>query len=246
MRLRRASTACDIYLLPWHVPGLQLIEEGIDGASRGGTDFGDSENLETTLGPAVSDVLWAEATRVAAAEGWCITIDAYATESNARAARYWSRYGEPGAEAIDALSVGDWAQSFCPVCACWHREVLFAFPPLLMAQPTVTKAIEDRALCILLVPVSILLPFWHKLLTASVLPLLAFPEGFLRIHKPAPLLRHAGTYAPQELRVAVFACDFGRLSPLGGRCSLLAVRAPFSGALAPPAALPATSQTGCC
>jgi hypothetical protein len=148
---------------------------------------------------------------VAAAAGWRITVDAYATESNARVARYWSRYGEPGAESIDTLSVGDWAQSLCPVCACWHREVLFAFPPLHMAQATVTKAIEDRALCILLVPVTILSPFWHKLLSASVLPRLVFPEGFLRIRKPAPLLRHAGGYAPQEL--AVFACDFERISP---------------------------------
>jgi hypothetical protein len=59
------------------------------------------------------------------AAGWRI-IDAYATESNGRAARYWSRYGEPGAEAIDALSVGNWPQSLCPICAAWHQEVLFA------------------------------------------------------------------------------------------------------------------------
>jgi hypothetical protein len=214
LRLQRASAASDIDILPWHVPGLQLVAEGIDGASRGGTAFGVSDNLDSTLGPAISDTLWDEVRRVAAAACWSITVDAFATESNARAARYWSCYGEPGAEAIDALSVGDWAQSFCPVCACWHREVLFAFPPLVLVQAAITKAIEDRALCVLVVPVAILSPYWHKLLSASVLPRLSFPEGFRRIRKPSSLLLHAGTFAPQEL--AVFACDFSRLSPRDG------------------------------
>ena len=70
---------------------------------------------------------------------------------------------------------------------------------------------EDRALCVFVVAVAIIAPHWHKLLAASVLPRRDFPEGFLRVRQPLPLLDYAGTYHPTEL--AVFACDFGLLSP---------------------------------
>ena len=62
--------------------------------------------------------------------GWGITVDAFATESNARAPRYWSPHPEPGSEAVDALSILDWAVSSCPVCGADHRETIYAFPPL--------------------------------------------------------------------------------------------------------------------
>ncbi len=43
-----------------------------------------------------------------------VTVDAFASESNARAPRFWSRFHEPGAEAIDGLCAPDWARSMCP------------------------------------------------------------------------------------------------------------------------------------
>ena len=48
--------------------------------------------------------------------------DAFASASNARAARYWIefKFPEPGSDAIDALSVPDWASSPCPVCGLAH------------------------------------------------------------------------------------------------------------------------------
>ncbi len=42
-------------LLLCHVPGMQLVEEGVDGASRGGLHFGEDANLDSVVGPAVSD-----------------------------------------------------------------------------------------------------------------------------------------------------------------------------------------------
>ncbi len=132
--------------------------------------------------------------------------------SNARAPRFWSRFIEPGAELFDAVCAPDWAQSVCPVCGLAHREVLYAFPPAALVRATVEKACADRALCVLVVPVAILAPYWSKLLYASALPLGApFEEGFVRFRTPARHLRHPGDYAPSEL--AVFECDFGRLEP---------------------------------
>ena len=212
--LARCAAAANVDVLPWHVPGLQLVAEGIDGASRAGDDLGLGINVQSTLGPAVSDGLWAKVQEVSASVGWRITVDAFASASNTRAARFWSEFLEPGADAVDALSVSDWACSPCPVCGLAHREVVYAFPPPVMLRPALAKAIADRARCVLVVPVAIIAPHWHKLLAASVLSPLAYPDGFLRIRRPLPLLLHEGSYRPTEL--AIFACDFSRISPREG------------------------------
>jgi hypothetical protein len=111
------------------VPGLTLVAEGIDGASRSGSDLGEDVNLAAVLGPAVSDQLWAVIADVEAAAGWRVTVDAFASSNNARLDSFWARFPEPDAEAVDALSVLDWSQSRCPTCGCPHREVHYAFPP---------------------------------------------------------------------------------------------------------------------
>ena len=58
--------------------------------------------MDTILGPAVPDVLWAavsraiaDAGRGAVTAGWgavAVGFDAFATASNARAPRFWSRF----------------------------------------------------------------------------------------------------------------------------------------------------------
>lgn len=215
MLLARAAAAVDIVYLPWHVSGLQLVAEGIDDASRAGNALGENVNLAAVLGPAVGDDLWRQVCAVAGAAGWKVTVDAFASESNARADRFWSAFLEPGSESLDALSSLDWAQSSCPVCGRRHREVLYAFPPPLLLRPTVEKACADAARCVLVVPVSILAPHWNKLLAASVLSQSSgFPGGYARVRRPGPLLRHAAGYTPEEL--AIFACDFGRITPRAG------------------------------
>ena len=150
-------------VLPWHIPGLQLVAEGINGASRAGDDLGHGLNVQSALGPVVSDGLWSKVQEVSASVGWHITVDAFASASNARAARYWSEFPESGSDAVDALSVPDLASSTCQVCGQAHREVVYAFPSPVMLQPALAKAIADRARCILVVPVAIVAPHWHKL-----------------------------------------------------------------------------------
>jgi hypothetical protein len=216
LRLDRAAALVDVDCLPLHVPGLTLVAEGIDGASRCGSEFGQGVNVDSVLGPAVSDELWSIASRAAIDAGWGdVTVDAFASASNARAARFWSRFHEPGAEAIDALCVPDWSRSACPSCGLYHREVLYAYPPDALVRATVEKACADRALCVLVVPVAILAPYWGKLLSTSVLPRRKpYTDGFFRVRDPARQLLHAGGRTPVEL--AVFACDFGLLSPRAG------------------------------
>ena len=220
LRLSRAAASANVDCLPWHVPGLTLVAEGIDGASRGGSELGADANVEAILGPAVDDGLWLTVSRAVEAAGWQrVTVDAFASESNARVPRFWSRFHEPGSETIDALCVLDWAQSACPVCGVAHREVVYAFPPASMVRAAVEKACADRALCLLVVPVAILAPHWNKLLAASVLPHVPpYRDGFVRVRRPDKHLLHAGSFAPTEL--AVFACDFSRLSPRVGLPSL--------------------------
>jgi hypothetical protein len=234
LRLSRAAAGGNVDCLPWHVPGLVLVAEGIDGASRSGSDMGQDANVEAILGPAVNHALWRAICTAAADAGWGhVTVDAFASAANARTSRFWSRFIEPGAEAVDALCVLDWAQSRCPECGEVHREVVYAFPPLALVRATVEKAITDRALCVLVLPVAILAPYWSKLLRASVLPRAApYGDGFLRIRAPGAHLLHAGGFAPGEL--AVFACNFGRLAPRPGLPQLAVCPGAFAARLRPP------------
>jgi hypothetical protein len=214
LRLNRAAAAVDVDCLPLHVPGLTLVAEGVDGASRSGSELGVDANVECVRGPAVSDRLWHAISSAVADAGWgSVTVDAFASESNARAPRFWSRFFEPGSEALDALCVPDWARSLCPVCGLLHREVIYAFPPSPLVRATVEKACADRALCVLVVPVAILAPHWNKLLAASVLPRRSpYLDGFFRVRDPSRQVAWSGSSdMPAEL--AVFACDFGRLLP---------------------------------
>jgi hypothetical protein len=214
LRLSRAAALVDVDCLPLHVPGLTLVAEGVDGASRSGSELGEGANVDNVRGPAVSGSLWRAISTAVADAGWgTVTVDAFASESNARAPRFWSRFFEPGSEALDALCVPDWSRSLCPTCGVLHREVVYAFPPPQFLRPAVEKACADRALCVLVVPVAILAPHWNKLLAASVLPRRApYLDGFFRVRDPTRSVAWSGSSdAPAEL--AVFACDFGHLSP---------------------------------
>jgi hypothetical protein len=219
VRLNRVAYNNELDLILMHVPGLSLVEEGIDGASRTGTHFGPDANLAHVLGPRVSDGLWASIMSLLEPLRWRVTIDLFATETNARADRYFSRFGEPGAEAVDAFAVPDWAASQCPHCADQHREVGYAYPPQPLIRNFVQKAIADAMLCVVVVPVAVTAPHWHKLVRASVLDSWPAVDGFFRVRNPHKVVVGAAGTLPSEL--AVFACDFSRLNPrsdLPGLC----------------------------
>ena len=68
---------------------LALVQEGIDWALEGGGGLGE-ECVDGLLGLATSDRLWRLVEAKVAKAGWQITMDLFATASNARAERFCS------------------------------------------------------------------------------------------------------------------------------------------------------------
>ena len=64
VRLNRLLFRLDVLPRFWHVPGLTLVEEGVDGGSRGGGVLGDV-CVDMVVGPAVKDEMWARSARMA-------------------------------------------------------------------------------------------------------------------------------------------------------------------------------------
>ena len=93
VRLNRVAYTNDLDLILTHVPGLALVEEGIDGASRAGSHFGPDANLANVLGPRVSDGLWASITSLLEPLRWRVTVDLFATEANRTPGRNGSSAG---------------------------------------------------------------------------------------------------------------------------------------------------------
>jgi hypothetical protein len=204
VRLNRLLFRLDILGRMWHVPGLALVAEGIDGASRGGGELGE-DCVEAVLGPAVSDGLWEIIVAELRLVGWRVTVDLFASASNARCERFCSRTHEPDAERTDAFTALDWSQSVCPTCGAWHEEVAYAYPPTVLARHVVNKAMQDGAKMILVVPLAVTSPRWQKLLRASVVN---NADRYLRVRNVRASVRHGSADDPSEL--AVFLCDFGR------------------------------------
>ena len=76
--------------------------------------------------------------------------------------------GYLGHDVIDAFTMLDWSQSRCLVCGECHEEVVYAYPPTVLARQTANKAMQDGAKMILVVPLAVTSPHWQKLLRASV------------------------------------------------------------------------------
>ena len=196
MRSCRLQHRIRCHALYLHAPGRTLVEEGVDDYSRAGA-------LEVT-GPVSSPFVRERVLALARSLGWPITIDAFATESNALVPRFFARYAEPRAEAEDAFTVPDWACSVCPHCAQPHRETLFAFPPPPLLPAFVAKARADGVRAIVVAPLAVASPSWNKLLRASVI---RNGEGYLRVRR-----QHPFPDADVAGELAIFAVDFAALS----------------------------------
>ena len=107
----------------------------------------------SVVGPSVSDELWAKINTTAQSIRLRTTSDLFATEPNNRAERFCSHCREPGSEAVDELMVPDWVRSSCDDL---YRKVVNAFLPGRLIKSTMPRAIADAALCVLLVPVSVM------------------------------------------------------------------------------------------
>lgn len=197
VRLSLKCAALEVQPLFLHAPGKDLVAEGIDGASR--------DLASNIAGPACSTALRGLLFNVAAELSWTITVDAFASECNRLVPRFFSEFAEPGAEAVDALSVTDWDTSICPFCSMHHRETLFAFPPRFLLRRFIAKALADRARALVLVPFSITSAYWPALMTVA-LPIRG--QSYLRIRNLRTMLTHSHDFPCIEL--ALFAIDFAR------------------------------------
>ena len=111
---------------------------------------------------------------------------------------------------VDALSVGDCGRSMCQRCGRWHREVVYAFPPSVIRR-TVQKAKADAALCVLVVPVAVTAPHWHKLVACSVLERKPAVDGFVRVRNPRRT-RDLTTRKSWQCLLATSPCGAGGLT----------------------------------
>ena len=207
MAINDARAKLDVVTPLLHVPGLALIQEGIDGASRDGSAFGAGANVASIQGPAVSDSLWHHIQALADQFQWKLTIDLFASACNHRTDRYVSQFPEPDAEAFDAFTIGSWGSSMCPTCHHRHQEAIYAYPPPLLLNRVVAKAVADGAVGIIVVPLLVTSPVWHKLQKASVLP---GRDGYVRIRRARQFLDHAH-HIGSVPDLALFPCDFGHL-----------------------------------
>jgi hypothetical protein len=128
-----------------HVSGKQLVEEGIDEGSR--------RFAAELRGPACGAGLREVVHRFARRAGGAITVDYFASASNAMARRYASWTEDPAAELVDAFTSRSWDQGLCP-CGHYHRETGFYFPPNGLEERVVRRAKSDGARGIFLVPIN--------------------------------------------------------------------------------------------
>jgi hypothetical protein len=127
-----------------HAPGVDLIQEDIDAASRAGA--------LALHGPALTKKTVQLVHEKAASIGWKITIDLFAKRKINITQQFFTQFAEPDAEGRDALAQPVWNASLCPHCRNIHQEVGYAFPPPALIALTLRKAIADEAQLLLLVP----------------------------------------------------------------------------------------------
>ena len=106
-------------------------------------------------------------TRLARRAGLRISLDVFASASNAWGPRYFSETREAGSEGIDAFAQSSWSSSTCPLCACSRPEFVLLYPPFPLIWQALARAQADQAHGILVVPYAASSPWWHSAMLAS-------------------------------------------------------------------------------
>jgi hypothetical protein len=181
-----------------HVPGVQLIAEGVDGGSR--------EGALRLLGPACTAGTRELILELLAAHGWRVTLDLFAAQSNAFAERFASWTDEPNSEQVDAFNLGSWNQSLCS-CGQEHRETVFVFPPRGMERVVVRRAKSDGVRGCFVVPTDHKAGYWKLLRGRSV--------ARLALNKPEEAF--ACVQAPMAAHT-VLLVDFGASDGVSPGC----------------------------
>ena len=127
-------------------------------------------------------------------------MDLFASSSNCIVPRFFARYPEPLAEAVDALSQPDWAFSRCQSCNRRHQECCFVF----LLPLVLRKAEVDCLQGIFVVPFAVTDPTWQSLMGASV------SAGWDR-YRACDHRVVSNAPASGVQRLAIIAVDFHRL-----------------------------------
>lgn len=120
-KFNRLCVRLNLDTVQLHVPGKQLVAEGIDGASRDGLLLGVGNNVESVLGPSVSDELWQNVLGVAAELGWEISVDLFASAVNAP--RAGCRMPFLQQDSVENLCERQWQTEYMPSLS-WRWQLL--------------------------------------------------------------------------------------------------------------------------
>jgi len=180
LELWQLTSRFGILLLIGWVPGDRVIDLGADGLSRSeGQDWG---------GYGLNPSAWKLVCDKADSAGKKLTIDLFASASNAKCQRFHSFHHTQGAESADAFDRLSWAQTKC-LCGQTHSEFVYAFPPVDLLLPMWICLQTDRAAGIAIVPMSPGAPWWNIMTSALQSDIqtfpgtsLTFPEGCAKIN----------------------------------------------------------------
>jgi hypothetical protein len=143
------------------IPGTEIIHSGADAMSReAGLDWSGLELDRTKQA-------WQAVQRLLQANGWELTLDLFASEANAKCARFMSRHEQPKAECVDAFTAASWAVNACP-CGTNHREVVLAFPPDKLSLPMWARLEAEGARGVAVVRRHTTAPWWPIMLKGKL------------------------------------------------------------------------------
>ncbi|XP_011860538.1 PREDICTED: uncharacterized protein LOC105557794 [Vollenhovia emeryi] len=100
------------------------------------------------------------------------TVDLFATRLNKKCKRFYSRFPDPEAEAVDAFTIS------------WKNEHFYTFPPFALILRTLKKIINDKAIGTVIVPLWPTQP-WYPLFTALLIePAIIFKPNSTLLTSP--------------------------------------------------------------
>jgi hypothetical protein len=145
--------------------------------------------------------------RLAQAASLRLTIDLFASTTNAACPRFISSHPEAAAEACDAFLHPSWSSSRCPWCQTDRPDFVFLFPPHHRVAEAIRRASQDQAHGIAVLPRAVSSSWWLTALSASKTSVRRL-QPYHRL-KCSPAILTDGTYGPGA-RLAVFHFDFWR------------------------------------
>ena len=146
-----------------------------------------------------------------------LTIDLFASTTNAQCPRFYSMAPEAAAAGTDAFAKDSWADSTCPWCQRRRPDFVLLYPPHGLARTAIMRAHQDQAQGIAILPCAHTAPWWHTAMAASCSPVRSF-QPFHRLRCSDKNVNHRTN--PPGFFLAVFHFDFWREdSPRPRLCS---------------------------